>query len=146
MDISTSSSVMGPGQIATPLPLLHSPGDGPSPSPVPQLLPQPPCPPHGAACLQRCLQAGDTPAVPRGSVACPSPAATPRKKQRGEPVPRPLASAAAAAAGAAGEAAFGGGQRGVFPGQASGQMRAAASWATLSGYLQGEGSPAKHQW
>lgn len=87
----------------------------------------------------------DTPAAPRGSVVCPSPATAPGKEWRGEPVPRPLVSAAAAAAGAAGEAASGGGQRGVFPGRAAGQMRAAASWVTLSGYLQGGGSSAKHQ-
>lgn len=90
------------------------------------------------------LQAGDAPAL-SGSAVHPSPATAPREERRGEPVPRPLVSAAAAAAGAAGEAAFGGGQRGAFPGQAAGQTRAAASWATLSGCLQGGGSPAKHR-
>lgn len=89
-------------------------------------------------------QAGDA-LSPRDSVAHPSPATAPRKERRGQPVPQQLASAAAAAAGAAGEAAFGGGQKGVFPGQAAGQRRAAASWAMLSGYLQGGGGPAKHQ-
>lgn len=87
----------------------------------------------------------ETPAAPRGSAVCLSPATAPGKEWRGEPVPQPLVSAAAAAAGVAGEAASGGGQRGVFPGQAAGQMRAAASWVMLSGYLQGGGSSAKHQ-
>lgn len=60
-------------------------------------------------------------------------------------MPLPLESAAVAAAGAAGGAASGGEQRGGFPGQAAAQTRGAASWVTLSGYLQGGGSPAKHQ-
>lgn len=65
--------------------------------------------------------------------------------EEGQPVPQPLVSAAAAAAGAAGEAAFGGGQKGAFLGRAAGQTRAEASWVRLSGYLQGGGNPAKHQ-